>query len=123
MQIQTAMSSYLSLIGITKKTNQQRVMLGKANQHAGEDINVCASAAEISMEVPQEAKSRLLPYDLGISLLGMHLTNSKSAQHRDTAKLTAPFKRVEIQKQLSINNRLVDKENAACKHRECYSAI
>lgn len=67
------MGSYLSLTSITKKTNQQRVMLGKANQHAGEDINVCASAAEINMEVPQEAKSRLLSYDLGISLLGRHL--------------------------------------------------
>lgn len=79
------MNSYRSLIGISKKTNQQRVMLGKANQHAGEDINVCASAAEISMEVPHEAKSRLLSYDPGIPLLGMHLTNSKS----DTAIFTA----------------------------------
>lgn len=83
------MNSYRSLIGISKKTNQQRVMLGKANQHAGEDINVCASAAEISMEVPHEAKSRLLSYDPGIPLLGMHLTNSKSAQPRDTAIFTA----------------------------------
>lgn len=83
---------------------------------------MCASAAEISMKVPHEAKSRLLSYDPGIPLLGMHLTNSKSAQHRDTAILTVPSERVEIQNQLSIN-RLVDKENAVCKHRECYSDI